>query len=103
MEMDWPSGSTPTRHDGQVVGVDPSLNLPALNVRLHSSHSTNVSRGRELTPAFYSVSRGDRRAGVRVAGHRWRRRRHDPDPDGALVEVDRHEPYSSTMDDALRS
>jgi len=40
IEMYWPSRSTPTRQGGHVVGVDPSLNSPALNVRLHSSHST---------------------------------------------------------------
>src|SRR5262249_7252036 len=43
IEIVWPSGSTPTRHVGQVVGVEPSLKWPALNTRSHLSHVTNVS------------------------------------------------------------
>jgi hypothetical protein len=30
------------------------LNLPALNVRLHSSHSTKVSRGLDGTHSLYT-------------------------------------------------
>ena len=74
IEMVWPSRSTPTRHGGQVVGVVPSLNLPALNVRWHSSHSTNVSRGLDDTPALYTCAGEALTVGaISTVGFDWRR------------------------------